>query len=301
MTTVKSLLVLAAALAAVFYGLRFQKDREIVALQSEYAGLSAKATELAKNTSVAQAKLEETTRESAGCAEVESKHTACLDTITAEQKKIEELKTKWPTVEAARAAAVAAVRGKETSRPPTTITLADGTKLNNFVVRGVPNENTISVEHSSGLVKLSPDKLPTDLRTRLGFGWKTEAPPTLIFDRDGTASIKQAQQATSNKDAADNLDEELNLAELNLTTITGLSKAIALVENLLFKTQTAYDAERANIRHLGIFKPDHPAPGGKKTYGEVRKDANLKLAALAGKVQALRVEQSNLKEKLKSL
>ena len=70
---------------------------------------------------------------------------------------------------------------------------------------------------------------------------------------------------------------------------------------MLSKTQVAFEAERANIRKLEIFKPDVKAPGGGKTYRALKKEANVRLAALAGRIAALRSEVANLKHKMQMM
>ena len=83
-------------------------------------------------------------------------------------------------------------------------------------------------------------------------------------------------------------------------TLAGVTRAIAAAEAMLSKSQVAFEAERANVRKLGIYKPNMATPGG-KTYGALKKEANVRLVALAGRVNALRSELANLKHKMKMM
>ena len=301
-SAMKSILWLAAAVTAVAFGLQFQKNREIEELQKEFADAEGRAKELSANIALVRAKMEQAQLDSTAGADFESKHNTSTLNIAAEQKKIDEIIAKWPTIEADRAAAVVAVREKENSRPPYTITLTDGTKLENFVVRSVPDENTVLVEHSTGLVKIIADKLPAELKTLLGLEWKPEPPPpSMTIDKDGNAVIKQAVKKANDKALADEAAKELGLGPTDTTTISGVTKAIAVAEAMLSKTQVAFEAEKANVRKLEIFKPNVTAAGSGKTYGTLKKEANIRLASLAGRVVALRGELANLKHKLKML
>ncbi len=300
-SAIKSILWLAAAAAAVVFGLQVQKNREIEELQKETADAGARAKELSANIAMVRAKIEQAQVESTAGADFESKHNNSVLNVAAEQKKIDEIIGKWPAVEADRAAAVLAVREKERTRAPYSITLTDGTKMENFAVRSVQDENTVLVEHSSGLVKIPSEKLPAELKTRLGLGWKPQPPPPgMTIDKEGNAVIKQAVKQANEKAALSDAANELGLGSVDTGTLAGVTRAIAATEAMLSKTQVAFESERANIRKLEIYKPNLAAPGG-KTYGALKKDANVRLVALAGRVQALRGELANLKHKLKMM
>ncbi len=297
---VKSLLWIIAAVVALFFGIRFQKDREIAELQTEYQSIASRAKSLNTDTALVQAKLEQAMGDSTAGSEFESKYMASIANIASEQKKIDELINKWPGVEAERLAAVQAVREQESTKPPYSLTLADGTKLENFVVRSVPDEKTISAEHSSGLVKVAAENLPEALRARLGFGWKSEPPASMSIDKNGNAVVKQAVKDAEQQVENDKAAKELGLANAGDTnTLSGVTKALAVTESMLSKALVAMEAERANIRKLDIFKPNLMGPGG-KTYAVLKKEANDRLAGLAGRVQALRAERNNLQHKMKS-
>lgn len=301
-SAIKSTLWLAAAAAAVVFGLQVQKNREIEELQREAVDAGLRAKELSTNIAMVRAKIEQAQVESTAGADFESKHNNSVLNIAAEQKKIDEIIDKWPAIEADRAAAVLAVREKERTRAPYSVTLTDGTKMENFAVRSMPDENTVLVEHSSGLVKIPAEKLPAELKTRLGLGWKPQPPPPgMTIDKDGNAVIKQAVKQANEKAAISEAAKELGLGgTLDTGTLAGVTRAIAATEAILSKSQVAFEAERANIRKLEIYKPNLAAPGG-KTYGALKKEANERLVALAGRVNALRSELANLKHKMKMM
>ncbi len=299
-STLKSFLWIAVAAVTLVAGLHFQKDREIAERQKEVDAGVARAAELARETSAVRAKVELAQGQSTAGADFEAKHNASAAAIAAAQKRIDELVAQWPALESDRAAAVAAVRKQESTRAPYRVTLSDGTVLENFVFRSMPDEATLSVEHSNGLVKLKADLFPEELRTRLGVGWKPEAPTGFGVDKDGNAVPKTGPVDAASQSAAAEVAKELGLAKADTSTMDGVSKALAAVEAQLVKTQAAFEAERANIRKLEIFKGNATAPGTGKTYAEAKKAAFARLASLAARVQALRGEKSNLVYKLKS-
>ncbi len=297
----KSLIFGALALGTLLAGIHYQRDREIKGLQQEYEILASRAAELARETALAKANLEQAQALSSSGADFEANHNASVANIAREQKKIDQLLEQWPKVDADRAAAVDAVRKLETTKPPYTLTLTDGSKLENFIVRSVPDEKTVSVEHSSGVFKVAADQLPEDLRTRLGLGWRPEPPPSMTIDRNGNAVVKQAVKLANEKQAAEDTAKELGIDAPDTTSLAGVSRAIVVVEARLKKAKEAFDAERANIRKLAIFKPNLKPAGSNKTYADLGKEANLRLAGLAGQVQALTAERNNLQHKLKSM
>jgi hypothetical protein len=296
---IKSLILVGAGLACLMAGLHFHFNREIAALQKDYENQGARAAELNREAALERARLEQEQGENAAGADYEALHTANVATIAAEQKKIELLIDEWPKVDAERQETVKAVREQETKRPPYTLTLADGTKLENFVIRSLPDEKTISAEHSSGIVKLAVDKLPDDLKEKLGLGWKPEPPARLEFDREGNAVVKQAIRQLDEKEAINDTARELNIELPDTNTMGGVTRALAIIEARLAKTQSAFDAERANARKLAMFKPNLTGPGG-KTYAVLGKESNDRLVALAGQLTNLRTERSKLQHKLKS-
>lgn len=298
---VKSLFFGAIAFGLLFAGLHFQRDRELKKLQQDYETLASRAAELARETALAKANLEAAQAVNSSGADFETNHNASVANIAVEQKKIDELLDQWPKVDAERAAAVEEVRKRESDKAPYTLTLTDGSQLENFVVKSVPDDNTVSVEHSSGVVKIAADKLPEDLRTRLGLGWRPEPPPGMSIDKDGNAVIKQAVRLADEKKATDDAARELGMEAPDTSTMAGVSRAIVVIEARLKKAQEAFDAERANIRKLAIFKPNLKPVGSTKTYAVLSKEANQRLAGLAGQVQALRAERNNLQYKLKSM
>ena len=296
----KSLLWLIAAAAVFFFGLRHQKEKELDATQQDYTGQMARATELGREIALLKEKMQNARAESGSAGDFEARHNASLANLAAQQKKIEEFLTQWPAVEADRAAAVQAVREKEMTRPPVDIILADGTQLEKFVVRKVPDEETVAVEHSSGLVKLTADKLPADLKERLALGWQPAPPATVSVDKEGNAIVKQAEDRALKNQAAADTAKELNIAEKDSTTVAGVTRALAITEAQLEKAEKKFEDERSNIRRLGIFKSD-ARDGSGKSYGSLKKEANASLTRLAGRIQVLRAERSNLQYKLKTL
>jgi hypothetical protein len=112
--------------------------------------------------------------------------------------------------------------------------------------------------------------------------------------------IKQAVKQANEKAAISEAAKELGLGTLDTGTLAGVTRAIAATESMLSKSQVAFEAERANIRKLEIYKSNLAAPGG-KTYGALKKEANERLVALAGRVNNLRSELANLKHKMKMM
>ena len=295
----KSLLWLIAAGAAVYFGFNLHKERGMEALQQEYNSLTAQASELSRDRALVKEKLHNAQAESGSAGDFEAKHNASLSNIAIEQQKIEALLAKWPQVEADRGAAVRAVREKESTLPPADVTLADGTQLQRFVVRAVPTEETVAVEHSSGVVKLAADKLPVNIKERLAIGWKPAPPATVSVDKEGNAIVKQAENQALKQQAADDKVKELDIPEKDSTSIGGVTRALAIAEALLAKAEKSFEEERAKIRRLAIFKSDATDASG-KSYARLKKDANARLTSLAGRIQALRAERNNLQHKMKS-
>jgi hypothetical protein len=293
----KSLLWLIAAGAAIYVGLRMTKQRELDALQQEYISVTAQAATLARDIPLMKEKLLTAQAESATAGDFEAKQNASLASIVAEQKKIEELLARWPEVEAARAAAVQDVRKREFSRPPVTVTLTDGTKMEKFVVRGVPSETVVAAEHASGLLKLPADKLPAEIRERLALGWQPEPPPRMTVDKDGNVVIKRVERP-ADPGAAGSGDDLANV-EKDSTTLSGVTRALASNGAALAKAEKSFENERIYLRKLGIFKSDVREGSSGKSYGQLKKDANARLIALAKTIQKLRAEKGALEVKLK--
>ena len=291
----KSLLWLIAAGAAVYFGLRLHKERELDALQLEYNSLMAQTSTLTRDTAMMKEKLLTAQAESVTAGDLEAKHNASLANIAEEQKKIEGLLARWPEVEAARAAAVLAVRKQEATRPPVTVTLTDGTQMEKFVVRGVPSEDMVAVEHASGILKLPADKLPADIRERLALGWKPEPPPRVIVDKDGNAVVKPVERPADAGSA-----NEPAIIEKDSSTLSGVTRALAMTEDQLAKVEKSFENERVNIRKLNIFKSDVREGSTGKSYGQLKKEANARLTALAKRIQSLRADKTSLEYKLKS-
>lgn len=297
----RSFLWLTAAGASLFFGLKMQKDRALAALQQEYSSLMTRASDIGRETALVKEKLLNSEAEKGSAGDLELAHNTSLANIAAEQKNIEALLVKWTSVEAERSAVVQAAREKESTRPPADVILADGTKLEKFVVRSVPSEDTVAVEHASGIVKLSADKLPVEIKDRLALGWKPEPPPRLTMDRQGNIVVKQAERIAQEKESAAETDKELRNVEVDSTNIGGVTRALAQAGSQLEKAEKALQEERANIRRLGIFKSEVTDKRTGKTYAQLKKEANSKLASLAGRIKALRAEKNNLEHKLKSM
>jgi len=297
--SLKSFLWLAVAAGSVLGGMYVKKQRDLEELNTTYAELTNRAANLVKDTAMAKAKLEVAQVESAAGSNFESQHLANQATIAAEQKSIEALLVQWSEAETGRAAAVQAVRALEPKRPPVKITLKDGTQMENFSVRSVVDESTVSAEYSSGLVKLTMDKLPEDIIHRLGLGWKVDKPTSMTIDKEGNAVVSAALKVAGDNADKEKTAKDLGLPKSDTTTMEAVTKSIAVAEARLAKATADFDTQRQKIRQLGMFKSSVVGTGG-KSYGLLQKEANATLVALAGKVQALRAEVSNLKYKLKS-
>ncbi len=296
----KSLLWLMAACAALYFGVRFQKERELEQAQKDYNEVTARATDISREIASLKEKLQNATSEGGTAEAFEAAHNASLAAIVDEQKRIETLMAKWPEVEADRVAAVQAVREKVATLPPATLTLSDGSKLEQYVIKSVSKEEMVSVEHSSGLVKLGADKLPEELKEKLGLGWASQPPPTISIDRDGNAVVKQALSVGLAKDAAAQAAKDVEFVEKDSTTVGGVTRALAATETMLAEAEKKFEAERVFIRTLSIFKADVKDPKTGRPYGIVKKEANARLSSLAVRVTALRKQRSELQYKLKT-
>jgi hypothetical protein len=298
-SALSSLFWVALAAGALALGIHYQKDREIETLQQEYQSIAARQLASQKEVAVLKAKLEQARGEAASGSDFEAQHNASSANIAAEQKKIDALLNQWPAIDADRAALIDAVRQKETTRPPYTLTLLDGARLENFVYRSAPNEATISAQHTSGLTKIPAANLPEDLKKRLGLGWKPQPPASITIDKEGNAVVKQAIRLADEKAAKNATAEELGIAPPDLSSIEGISRALAIAEARLAKANANFEAEKANMRKLAMFKQHLLEPSSNKTYGTLGKESQQRIAALAGSVTALRAEANNLKHKLK--
>ncbi len=288
----KNTILVGASGAALFFGLRMKHDQEVAALKHSATVAQGELEEATKNLEILRAKLEVVKTESKAGSGFEEKHNQAVAEIAAEKKKIAEVLAKWSGVDAQRVAAVKEVRDKEPTRPPGVISLADGTKLTLAVIRSVPDEKTVSVEHSGGLGKIPVEKLPEEVKARLGIGWKVEPPPILDFDGKGNALAKQGTGSDGT--------EELNLATLDTSNIAAVVKSLALVESHLTKTSAALETEKAVMRKHSIYKPDLVAPGTDKTYRALKEECQVRLASLAERVEALKGAKGTLQQKLKT-
>ncbi len=290
----KNAILLGASGAALFFGLRMKHDQEVGALKHSSTVAKGELEEAVKNLEILRAKLEVAKTESKAGSGFEEKHNQSVAEIAAEKKQIAEVLAKWSTVDAERVAAVKAVRDKEPTRPPGAMSLADGSQLTQVVIRSVPDEKTVSVEHSGGLGKIPVEKLPEEVKARLGIGWKVEPPPMLDFDGKGDAIVKQGT------DGAAVPTEELDLKTLDTSNIAAVVKSLALVESHLTKTSAALETEKAVMRKHSIYKPDLVAPGTDKTYRALKEECQVRLVSLANRVEALKGARGTLQQKLKT-
>ncbi len=296
----KSCFWIAIAAGSILWGLRYQKVREIKTLKSELADLSHQTAEMTKESALFKAKLELQEKENSEGANFEETHKQSQSSVAVEQKKIEALVQEWRGLDATRKTALQEAREKEKTRPAATIRLTDGTVMEEFAFRSAVDEKTISAEYANGLIKVAADKLPGEMRARLGFGWNPEPPMTMILDKSGNSVVKKAFEEDLMKTAAAEVAVELAAEKSDLTTMEGVARALASTEALLAKATTAFEAQRQKIRQLSMFKQDLMGPDG-KTYAAHQKEANKYLAILAGRLQALRHERLKLQAKLKTL
>ena len=288
----KNAILVGASGAALFFGLRMKADGELAAVKQSETVAQGELTEATRNLEILRAKLEVAKTESKAGSGFEEKHNQSVAAIAAEKKKIAEVLAKWSGVDAQREAAVKAVREKEPTRPPGAISLADGTKLTQLVIRSVPDEKTVSVEHSGGLGKIPAEKLPEEVKARLGIGWRVDPPAVLDFDGKGNAVAQQVPGLDAT--------EELNLESLDSSNIAAVVKSLALVETHLSKTAAALETEKAVLRKHAIYKADLVAPGTGKTYQALKNECNMRLATLANRVEALKGAKGTLQQKLKT-
>lgn len=293
---IKTIFLLGAAGAATLYGLRMKHDRALEDLKRPQAAALEELAALTKNLEVIRAKLEvEKAQNKDGDAFVE-KYNQFTAIIEAEKKRIAEIQVEWSKLDAARVAAVKAVREKEPSRPPVSLTLADGRNLVSCVIRSVPDEKTVSLEHSGGLGKVPAEMLPSEVRSRLGFGWQVDPPAMLAFDQKGNVVVAEHSPGFADGDSAG----ELDLAKLDLSSIGAVARSLALVETHLSKTREALFNEKAVLRKHAMFKPDLVAAGTGKTYRQLKEECNLRLGSLNARVEALETFRGTLQKKLKS-
>ena len=288
----KNAIFLGASGAALFFGLRMKHDQEVGALKHSATVAKGELEEAVKNLEILRAKLEVAKTESKAGSGFEEKHNQSVAAIAAEKKKIAEVLAKWSGVDAQREAAVKAVREKEPTRPPVAISLEDGTKLTQVVIRSVPDEKTVSVEHSGGLGKIPAEKLPEEVKARLGIGWRVDPPAVLDFDGKGNAVAQQVPGLDAT--------EELHLESLDSSNIAAVVKSLALVESHLTKTSAALETEKAVMRKHSIYKPDLVAPGTAKTYRALKEECQVRLVSLANRVEALKGTKGTLQQKLKT-
>jgi hypothetical protein len=290
---------LAVAMGSIFWGLNYQKNREITTLKTELADISKRSSDLNKESALLKAKLELMEKENAEGTDFEEATKKSLSTVAEEQKKIKALVQEWKSLDAARKAAVQEARDKEKTRPAATIKLKDGTVMEKFAFRSAVDEKTVSAENSNGIIKLDADKLPDEMRTRLGFGWNPEQPVTMFLDKSGNPVVKKAVEEDEMRTAAAEVAKELGSDKSDTATMEGVASALAKTEALVAKATTALETQRQKIRQLAMFKQDLIGPEG-KTYAVQQKEANKYLATLAGRLQALRYEKIKLQAKLKA-
>ena len=296
----RSLIWIAIAAASIFAGLAFKNKADLEKTQQEYDSIAALSSGTVQEIAKMKAKYDEFQSEFVPAVTLETKHQTSLAKIATEKKLIDELLVKWNAADADRESAVKAVRELEVTKPPATLVMAEGPPLTQFQLRSVPDEKTISVEHSSGLVKISADKLTAEYKKRLGLGWKPEPPPAMSIDRTGKA-VLAADRKNAELDALDEeLDKELKVdTEIDTLTMAGVASALASTDAKLAKANEAFRAERANIKKLAMFKQNMSAGGG-RTFGEQSKAANQRLIKLAERVTLLQNQQTNLQSKLKT-
>ena len=295
----KSLIWIVLGAAAIFAGISVKNKTDLEATQQELNGITAVGNGSAQEIARMKGVYEQLLAEYVPSSTLESKHKASAENIIVEKKKIDELLQKWTATDAERETAVKEVRVLEATKPPATLAMAEGAPLTQFMLRSVPDEKTISVEHSGGLGKISADKLSAEYKKRLGLGWKPEPPAGIIIDKEGKAVIKAATQTAEQKAVDDDLDKELpGTPQADTMTMAGTARAIASTETSLAKATEAMKAERANVKKLAMFKQNMASGGA--TYGEQSKAANLRLMKLAQRVTTLQHQLTALENKLKT-
>lgn len=227
--------------------------------------------------------------------DLEAKTAESQTAIPEEQAKIKQLLEKWAEVEKERLAAVDAVRAAELKATPRNMKLADGSVLEGFVLRKLTGDETLTVEHNGGLVKLTADKLNPEYITRLGLGWKPVPPVGAKLSPDDEAIMQEAKIV-----ADEGLSPE-ELAESKAAEKMDLGSQLARVEASLGKAEVAFDAAKAKTAYLRMFKSDATPKNTSKTYGELRTEASEAVAAAARKVEALRVQRNVLQKKIKGI
>jgi hypothetical protein len=295
----KSLIWIVLGAAAIFAGITVKNKSDLEAIQQELSGITALGNGSAQEIARMKALYEQSLAEYVPSSTLEASYQTSAGNITAEKKKIDELLQKWTETDLLRETAVKEVRALEATKPPATLAMAEGPPLTQFLLRSVPDEKTISVEHSGGLGKFSADKLTAEYKKRLGLGWKPEPPAGIDIDKEGKAVIKAATQTAEHQAVEDDLDKELKVTPpADTMTMAGTARAIAATETSLATAKEAMKAERANVKKLAMFK-QNMASGG-RTYAEQSKQANLRLIKLAGRVTTLQNQLTSLENKLKT-
>ncbi len=227
--------------------------------------------------------------------EMEKQNSDNMAAIPQEQKKAVELLEKLKAVDADRASAVQAVREAEKKAAPRTLTLKDNSKLEQFVLKSVGDDEVLSVEHANGLMKLTPDRLTPEYSTRLGLGWKTVFPDPPNLDADQKATVVVAQQAADQK-----IDPAEKAAMKQLEGKNATSE-LAKVETALGLAKGQLENARQEVRALDIRKSDAMVKGSSKTYGDLKVDASEKVAALAKKVITLQQRRRSLMKTIEGI
>lgn len=227
--------------------------------------------------------------------EVEKQHNSNMAAIPEEQKKAAELLEKLKAADADRASAVQAVREAEKKAAPRTLTLKDNSKLEQFVLKNVAEDDVLSVEHANGIMKLAPDRLTAEYSKRLGLGWKAVFPNAPDLTPDQKATIAVAQQA------ADQKIDPAEKAAMKQLEGKNASEELAKVETALGLAKGQLEDARQQVRALDIRKPDAVVRGSNKTYGDLKVEASEKVAALAKKVVSLQQRRRILQKTIEGI
>lgn len=292
----KGILFLALAGGLVAYAMDDKIGKEQEKLQQSLTDFSSRLRILDKETETVRQRRARLQNEVGTVADLDKQNNENMVAIPEERKKADELLLKWKAADQERAAAVMAVRENEKKLPPHSLTLKDNSKLEQFILRSVGEDDVLTVEHANGLMKLPADKLTPEYAEHLGIGWKPVPPAAPELKPQEKVMISVAQQAAEKK-----MSPEEKNAIKQIEKLTA-SEQLSKVEAELLKTQSDFEAAKQDMRALDIRKSDAKVKGGTgQTYGDLKIAAGAKVSTLAKRVVFLQSQRRSLVKQVEGI
>lgn len=292
----KGILFLGAVGGMVAYGMDSKVGKEQEQLQQSLGEMKSKVRTAEKEVELAQQRRTKLQGDVGTLTDLDKTNTANMAAIPEEQKKTVELLAKFNAQDNERASAILAVRENDKKLPPRQLVLKDGSKLEQFVLRGISEEDVVSAEHADGLTKIPADKLSAEYAAHLGLGWKPVAPVSPALKPQDQVIVNVAKQTLAEK-----LTPEQK-AEIKKLESMSASEQLAKVEIQLSAAKAELETARAELRALDIRKSDAKVKGGNGiTYGQLKVEAGTRVALLAKKVTALQGQQRGLQKQIKGI